>query len=82
MTHTKNLFNTKTSNSRYINNQNLKRLELNNDINSNKIGIYSKPKNDEKKNMDIIYNYKNLNNYNYYESINNFKKELNKKKIC
>ena len=80
MTHTKNLFNTKTSNSRYINNQNLKRLELNNDINSNKIGIYSKPKNDEKKNMDIIYNYKNLNNYNYYESINNFKKELNKKK--
>ena len=36
--------------------------------------------NDNEKKSDIVYNYTNFKNYNYFESLNNFKNELNKKK--
>ena len=36
--------------------------------------------NDNEKKTDTMYNYPNLQNYRYYESLNNFKRELNRKK--
>ena len=46
---------------------------------NNRNKIFNKLNDNEKKN-DMIYNYTNLKNYNYYESMNNFQNELKKKK--
>ena len=55
--------------------QQAKRISIYGNINSDKI---INKINDEKKN-DSVYNNPNLRSYNYFEALNNFKKELNKK---
>ena len=60
-------------NSRNTHTQHLKRFSMDNNY-------FNKLKNDNEKKSDIIYNYNNQKYYNYYESLNNFKKELVKKK--
>ena len=56
----------------------INKLSSSHNIN-NRNKIFNKLNDNEKKN-DIIYNYTNLKNYNYYESMNNFQNELKKKK--
>ena len=56
----------------------INKLSSSHNIN-NRNKILNKLNDNEKKN-DIIYNYTNLKNYNYYESMNNFQNELKKKK--
>ena len=60
-------------NIRKIFTQNSKRFSMNNNTISNKL-------NDSEKKNDTIYNYANMKSYKYYESINNFRKELKRKK--
>ena len=55
--------------------QQIKRISIYGNVNSDKI---INKINDEKKN-DSVYNNPNLRSYNYFEALNNFKKELNKK---
>ena len=69
--------NNANNNKRNLFTQYNKRNTLNDNIFNNK---FFNKLNDNEKKTDTMYNYPNLQNYRYYESLNNFKRELNRKK--